>query len=336
MNFTGKTALVTGSGSGIGKSIALMFAQAGANVAINDVSQKDADSTAQEIESLGREAISIFANVAVQEEVREMFESVKSTFGQIDILVNNAGITRDGFLMKMTEDQWDQVIDVNLKGVFNCCKFAARMMSERQYGKIINIASASAQMGNIEQSNYATSKGGVISMTKTLAKELAQFHINVNAVSPGFIETPMTEKVPEKVKEYLIQQIPLGRAGKPEDVGNVVCFLASDQAAYVTGQVISCSGGMYVLVYKDFMVTDLTTANLSQEIMTKAKAFGAGVSTGLVNDIPSVAELVSRIASDAEKIIQERISGLSRRIEPGVHERRSLRREGNTCHLSVF
>ena len=185
MNFKDKTALVTGSGSGIGRSIALLLAQAGANVVINDVSQKDAQSTAQEIQSLGREAISVFANVALQKEVREMFDRVKSEFGQIDILVNNAGITRDGFLMKMTEDQWDQVMDVNLKGVFNCCQFAARMMSGRQTGKIVNIASASGQIGNIGQINYAASKGGVIAMTKTLAKELASFNINVNAVAPG-------------------------------------------------------------------------------------------------------------------------------------------------------
>lgn len=246
MNFKDKTALVTGSGSGIGRSIALLLAQAGANVVINDISQKDAQSTAQEIQSLGREAISVFANVALQKEVREMFDRVKSEFGQIDILVNNAGITRDGFLMKMTEDQWDQVMDVNLKGVFNCCQFAARMMSGRQTGKIVNIASASGQIGNIGQINYAASKGGVIAMTKTLAKELASFNINVNAVAPGFIETPMTNKVPDKVKDFLIRQIPLGRAGTPEDVAHAVCFLASDEAAYITGQIISCNGGMVV------------------------------------------------------------------------------------------
>ena len=246
MNFKDKTALVTGSGSGIGRSIALLLAQAGANVVINDISQKDAQSTAQEIQSLGREAISVFANVALQKEVREMFDRVKSEFGQIDILVNNAGITRDGFLIKMTEDQWDQVMDVNLKGVFNCCQFAARMMSGRQTGKIVNIASASGQIGNIGQINYAASKGGVIAMTKTLAKELASFNINVNAVAPGFIETPMTNKVPDKVKDFLIRQIPLGRAGTPEDVAHAVCFLASDEAAYITGQIISCNGGMVV------------------------------------------------------------------------------------------
>jgi 3-oxoacyl-(acyl-carrier-protein) reductase len=246
MNFTDKTALVTGSGSGIGRAIALLLAQAGANLVINDVSQDDAQATVEKIQSTGRKAIFAWANVALKNEVREMFTSVRSEFGQLDILVNNAGITRDSFLMKMTEDQWDQVIDVNLKGVFNCCQFAARMMSERQYGKIVNIASASGQIGNIGQINYAASKGGVIAMTKTLAKELASFNINVNAVSPGFIETPMTERVPDKVKDFLIGQIPLGRAGTPEDVAHTVCFLASDEAAYITGQVISCNGGMVV------------------------------------------------------------------------------------------
>lgn len=246
MNFSDKNALVTGSGSGIGRSIALLLAESGANVVINDVSQKDADATAQEIQLLGRKSLSMTASVSDRDDVQAMFEQIQSQFGGLDILVNNAGITRDGFLMKMTEDQWDKVMDVNLKGVFNCCQCAARMMSDKQYGKIVNIASASAQIGNIGQVNYAASKGGVISLTKTLAKELAQFNITVNAVAPGFIETPMTAKVPEKVKDHLIRQIPLRRAGTPEDVAQAVCFLASDAAAYITGQVLSCNGGMVV------------------------------------------------------------------------------------------
>jgi NAD(P)-dependent dehydrogenase (short-subunit alcohol dehydrogenase family) len=213
---------------------------------VNDVSQKDADATAQEIEFLGRKSLAVAASVSDRVGVQAMFDQIQSQFGGIDILVNNAGITRDGFLMKMTEDQWDQVMEVNLKGVFNCCQCAARMMSDKQYGKIVNIASASALMGNIGQVNYAASKGGVISMTKTLAKELAQFNINVNAVAPGFIETPMTAKVPDKVKDHLIRQIPLRRAGTPQDVAQAVCFLASDAAAYITGQILSCNGGMVV------------------------------------------------------------------------------------------
>lgn len=246
MDFTGKTVLVTGSGSGIGKAIALLLAARGADIAVNDISPEDTASTAREIESIGRKSVACVCNVAVQSEVLNMFEQVKSTFDKIDILVNNAGITRDGFLLKMTEEQWDQVIDVNLKGVFNCCKFGATMMSEQQYGKIVNIASASAQMGNIGQANYAASKGGVISLTKTLAKELARFNINVNAVAPGFIETQMTTAVPDKVRQHLIGQIPLARAGKPEDIANTVAFLASDLSSYITGQIISCNGGMYL------------------------------------------------------------------------------------------
>ncbi len=246
MNFSDKTALVTGSGSGIGRSIAMLLAECGANVVVNDVSQKDADASTQEIEFLGRKSLAVAASVSDRVGVQAMFDQIQSQFGGIDILVNNAGITRDGFLMKMTEDQWDQVMEVNLKGVFNCCQCAARMMSDKRYGKIVNIASASAQMGNIGQVNYAASKGGVISMTKTLAKELAQFNINVNAVAPGFIETPMTAKVPDKVKDHLIRQIPLRRAGTPQDVAHAVCFLASDAAAYITGQILSCNGGMVV------------------------------------------------------------------------------------------
>ena len=175
-----------------------------------------------------------------------MFKSIESDFGRIDILVNNAGITKDSLLMDMQEEQWDQVIDVNLKGVFLCCKYAAKMMSEQHYGKIVNISSASGQMGNIGQVNYAASKGGVISITKTLAKELARYKINVNAIAPGFIKTPMTQTVPEKVIKYLIGQIPLTRMGEPEEIANAVAFLSSDMSSYITGQILSVNGGMYV------------------------------------------------------------------------------------------
>jgi 3-oxoacyl-(acyl-carrier-protein) reductase len=246
MDFSGKTALVTGSGSGIGKAIALLLAAHGADIVVNDISADNGAATVKEIEALGRAAVASGANVASQNEVREMFELAKSKFNKVDILVNNAGITRDGFLLKMEEKDWDLVMDVNLKGVFNCCKFGGAMMVERNYGKIVNIASASAQIGNIGQGNYAASKGGVISLTKTLAKELARNNINVNGVAPGFIETPMTSAVPEKVRDYLIRQIPLARAGTPEDIANAVAFLASDLSGYITGQILSCNGGMYV------------------------------------------------------------------------------------------
>jgi len=246
MDFTGKTALVTGSGSGIGKTIALQFAARGADIVVNDVSEENAKTTVAEIENLGRSAVLCCANVASRIEVEEMFALARDKFGKVDILVNNAGVTRDNFLMKMTDEEWDLVMDVNLKGVFNCCRSAALLMSETGYGKIVNISSASGQMGNIGQVNYAASKGGVISITKTLAKELARCSINVNAVAPGFIETPMTEAVPEKVRDYLKKQIPLGRAGSPDDIAHAVLFLASDLSSYITGQVIASNGGMYM------------------------------------------------------------------------------------------
>jgi 3-oxoacyl-[acyl-carrier protein] reductase len=246
MDFKRKKALITGSGSGIGKSIALLLADMGADIVVNDVSIENAQQTAREIISKGQKALVSNANVVKNNEVKEMFESITSGFGRIDILVNNAGITRDSLLMDMEEDQWDQVMDVNLKGVFLCCRYAAKIMSDQQYGKIINISSASALLGNIGQVNYAASKGGVISITKTLAKELAKYNINVNAVAPGYIKTPMTENVPEKVEKYILGQIPLRRAGEPEEVANAVAFLASDISAYITGQILSINGGMYV------------------------------------------------------------------------------------------
>lgn len=246
MDFTGEKALITGSGGGIGKAIALLLADMGADICVNDVSIENAQQTAREIISKGRKTIVSNANVVNDVEVKKMFESISSVFGRLDILVNNAGITKDSLLMDMQEQQWDQVMDVNLKGVFLCCKYAAKIMSEQLYGKIINISSASGQVGNIGQVNYAASKGGVISITKTLAKELARYKINVNAVAPGFIRTPMTQTVPEKVEKYLIGQIPLRRAGEPEEIANAVAFLASDLSSYITGQVLSVNGGMYV------------------------------------------------------------------------------------------
>jgi 3-oxoacyl-(acyl-carrier-protein) reductase len=246
MDFQGKTALITGSGSGIGREIAILLAQKGADIVVNDVSHAQAESTAKDIRGLGRQALICPANVADKKAVDEMFSQIKSKFGKIDILVNNAGITRDNLLSKMSDEEWDQVIDINVKGVFNCCRCASEMMAEASSGKIVNIASVTGQMGNIGQVNYSASKGAVISMTKTLAKELAPYRINVNAVSPGFIETPMTDAVPEKVKAYLVKQIPLGRVGTPLDIANAVAFLSSDLSEYITGQVLGCNGGLYV------------------------------------------------------------------------------------------
>lgn len=246
MNFNGKKALVTGSGSGIGKSIALLLADLGADIVVNDISMENAKQTAKDVIEKGRKALVSNANVVQDNEVKKMFESIEAEFGRIDILVNNAGITKDALLMDMSETQWDQVMDVNLKGVFLCCRYAAKIMSEHQSGKIVNISSASALIGNIGQVNYVASKGGVASMTKTLAKELARYNIRVNAVAPGYIRTPMTESVPEKVEKYIIGQIPLRRAGEPEEIANTVAFLCSDMSSYITGQILSVSGGMVV------------------------------------------------------------------------------------------
>jgi len=246
MKLKDKVALVTGAGRGIGEAIALALAREGAHIVVNDFDFSSAQETARKIEALERRTLVDGADIADRNQVEALFGRIKETFHRLDILVNNAGITRDGMLLKLTEAQWDQVMAVNLKGVFNCTQLAAAMMSEQGSGKIVNLSSASAQMGNIGQVNYAASKAGVIGMTKTLSKELARFNINVNAVAPGFILTPMTAEVPDKVRDHLIKGIPLGRAGTPQDVANAVCFLVSEDSAYITGQVISCNGGMVV------------------------------------------------------------------------------------------
>ena len=246
MKLDKKVALVTGSGRGIGKAVAIMLAKEGADIVVNDMDSDSAAKTAQEIIAIGRKTLVSAANVAVRAEVESMFEAITKEFGRLDILVNNAGITRDSLFVKMTEEDWDQVLAVNLKGVFNCTQCAVKMMSEQRAGKIVNLSSASGQMGNIGQANYAASKAGVIGVTKTLAKELARFNINVNSVAPGFINTPMTEKVPEKIKDMAKNNIPLRRFGEPEDVAKAVKFLVTDDSDYITGQTISCNGGLYI------------------------------------------------------------------------------------------
>ena len=241
-----KIALVTGAGRGIGEMIALILASEGADIVVNDIDHISAENTAQKIRSIGRKALVHTADIAVGKDVEEMFEQAKNKFGTIDILINNAGITRDNLLLNMTEKEWDLVMDINLKGVFNCTQQAAAIMKEQNFGKIVNLTSVSAQLGNVGQVNYTASKAGVIGMTKTLAKELARFNINVNAVAPGFIDTPMTENIPDTMKKEILQSIPLGRPGTPEDVAKVVKFLCTEDSAYMTGQVISCNGGMYL------------------------------------------------------------------------------------------
>lgn len=243
----GKVALVTGASRGIGRAIALTLAEAGADVAVNYAgSEASAGEVVQAIEAMGRKAIKIQADVASSAQVDDMMKHVLETFGKIDILVNNAGITRDNLIMRMKEDEFDQVIATNLKGVFNCVKAATRPMMKQRSGRIINISSVVGVLGNPGQVNYVAAKAGVIGLTKASARELASRGITVNAVAPGFIETDMTDKMPEGAREQMITQIPLSRLGQPEDIAKAVRFLASDDASYMTGQTIHVDGGMYM------------------------------------------------------------------------------------------
>lgn len=240
-----KVALVTGASRGIGRAIALSLAEAGADVVINySGNEAKANEVVAEIEKMGRRALAIRANVAEFAQVEQMVEQVLSHYGKLDILVNNAGITRDNLIMRMKEEDWDLVIDTNLKGVFNCIKAVTRPMMKQRSGRIINISSVVGVMGNAGQANYVAAKAGVIGLTKSTAKELASRGITVNAVAPGFIETDMTDVLGENVREELMKLIPLSRLGKPEDVAHLVRFLASSGADYITGQVIHVDGGM--------------------------------------------------------------------------------------------
>lgn len=243
----GKVALVTGASRGIGRAIALRLAEAGANVVVNYAgSEAAAAETVAKVKELGRQAVMIRANVGNSEDVNNMFKETLDHFGQIDILVNNAGVTRDNLLMRMKEEEWDEVINTNLKGVFNCIKAATRPMMKQRSGHIINITSVVGVLGNPGQANYVAAKAGVIGLTKTTARELASRGITVNAVAPGFIDTDMTTKLPEEVKTAMLGQIPLGRLGQADEIAKVVRFLASDAAGYMTGQTLHVDGGMYM------------------------------------------------------------------------------------------
>ena len=246
MELSGKVALVTGAAQGIGKAIAMLLARNGADVVVSDINLEKAQETANEIEGMGRRSFAIKVNVADLKDVERMVEAIVEQFGRIDILVNNAGITRDRLILRMTEEDWDAVLDVNLKGTFNCTKAAIRYMSKQKSGKIVSIASVSGEMGNPGQANYAASKAGVIGFTKTIAREFAGRGINVNAIAPGYIQTPMTDAVPEKTKEELKRMIPMERLGKPEDVAQAVLFLVSENSSYITGQVLNVNGGIYM------------------------------------------------------------------------------------------
>ena len=245
MNLTGKVALVTGASRGIGQATAIELAKAGADVVVNFIGNEAvAQETVEKIEALGRKAIKIKANVGDADDVQAMVDEAIATFGHIDILVNNAGITRDGLLIRMKDSDWDEVLNINLKGVYLVTKAVAKLMVKQRAGRIINMTSVSGVTGNVGQANYAAAKAGVIGFTKTCAKELAARGITVNAIAPGFIETAMTDVLPEKIKEGIAGTIPFGRMGQPEEIANVVTFLASDFASYITGQVLNVDGGM--------------------------------------------------------------------------------------------
>ncbi len=240
-----KTALVTGASRGIGRAIALTLAAKGYAVALNYAgSQAAAEAVKGEIEAAGGKAFTIQGDVSKAEDVDRIFKTIKEEFGQLDVLVNNAGITRDGLLIRMKEESWDAVLSTDLKSDFLTIKAAVQMMMRKKKGSIINIASVVGIMGNIGQANYAAAKAGVIGLTKACAKELAARNIRVNAVAPGFIATDMTDAIPEKNKEAMLTAIPLGRMGLAEDVAKAVSFLASDDASYITGQVLKVDGGM--------------------------------------------------------------------------------------------
>jgi 3-oxoacyl-[acyl-carrier protein] reductase len=247
MELQGKTALVTGASRGIGKAIALSLASAGADVIVNYAgSRAAAEDVAEQIRGLGRRAETFQANVADAAQAEALVKFAFDTFGKLDVLVNNAGITRDNLLIRMKEEEWDEVIAVNLKGVYNCLKAAARPMMKQRSGTIINISSVVGVIGNVGQVNYSAAKAGVIGMTKSAARELAPRGITVNCVAPGYIATDMTDKLGEDIKETLLGHIPLARMGNPEEVAGVVRFLASDAASYMTGQTLHVDGGMYM------------------------------------------------------------------------------------------
>ncbi len=245
MLLEGKVALVTGASRGIGKAIALLLAENGADVAVNFAgSTAAAEAVAAEIEKMGRKAILVQGDVSQTEVCAEMVDKVIKELGHIDILVNNAGITRDTLLLRMKEEDWDAVLNTNLKGVFNCTKAAVKYMAKQRSGSIVNISSVVALMGNAGQANYAAAKAGILGFTRSVAKEMAARGIRVNAVTPGFIKTDMTSVLSEKVVAAMEASIPLARLGEPEDIAKAVLFLVSDNAAYITGQTLHVDGGM--------------------------------------------------------------------------------------------
>ncbi len=245
MNLADKKAIVTGAAQGIGKTIALQLALHGADVVVTDINREGLAPVVAEIQALGRRAHAIAMDVSNLAQCEDMVKEAVQAMGRIDILVNNAGITRDTLLLRMKEEQWDQVMQVNVKGTFNCTKSVLRTMFKQKYGRIIQISSVTGAMGNAGQANYSASKAAVIGFTKAVAREYAHSGITVNAVAPGFIKTAMTDAIPDKEREAMIAQIPARQLGTPEDVAYAVCFLAADESSYITGQVIHVNGGLY-------------------------------------------------------------------------------------------
>ncbi len=241
-----KVAIVTGASRGIGRLIAVALAGQGAKVVVSARNLEALQSLAAEIKAQGGEALAVAGDVAIEDDANNLIKQAVATYGQVNILINNAGITRDGLLLRMKDVDWDAVLDTNLKGAFHCIRAAAKFMSKQRSGRIINISSVVAEMGNPGQVNYCASKAGLLGLTKSVARELARRNVTVNAITPGFIVTDMTADMTDNAREALTEQIPLGRLGEAEDVANAVLFLASDQSAYITGQVLGVNGGMYM------------------------------------------------------------------------------------------
>lgn len=246
MDLKGKVALVTGGSRGIGRAVALAFAKAGANVSLCARDLTKAELVAEEARALGVEALAVKADISQSAEVEALVQTCLGKFGRLDILVNNAGIVKDALVVRMKDEDWDRVLEVNLRGAFYSIRSALRPMMKQRGGRIINVASVVGVMGNVGQANYVAAKAGLIGLTKAVAKEVAPWGITVNAVAPGFVETDMVASLPEKVRQAYLEQIPLKRLGSPEEVAAVVCFLASDAASYITGQVIHVNGGMWM------------------------------------------------------------------------------------------
>jgi 3-oxoacyl-[acyl-carrier protein] reductase len=241
-----KVAIVTGASRGIGRCIALALATQGAKVVASARNAEALDNLVEEIKQQGGEATAVVGDVAVDTDASELIDQAVAKYGQVDILVNNAGITRDGLLLRMKNEDWDAVLDTNLKGAFLCIRAAAKVMSKQRSGRIINISSVVGEMGNAGQANYCASKAGLLGLTKSVARELARRNVTVNAITPGFIVTDMTDDMTDKARQAMTEQIPLGRLGEVDDIANAVIFLASDQSSYITGQVLGINGGMYM------------------------------------------------------------------------------------------